>query len=126
LNRTSRALVAVCCAGALLAGCVEAAFAARVPLPRPRPADAPKVEPAVPDKRGDDKAAEKTPPQPSACRLALTEDIAIAPSLPPITGPGACGGDDIVRLEAVVLADKSRVPLKPAATLRCPMAAALA
>jgi len=65
-------------------------------------------------------------PQPSACRLALTEDVAIAPSLPPIKGPGACGGDDIVRLEAVVLPDKTRVPLKPAATLRCTMAAAVA
>ena len=40
--------------------------------------------------------------------------------------PERCGGDDIVRLEAVVLPDKSRVPLKPAATLRCPMAAAVA
>jgi hypothetical protein len=73
------------------------------------------------------KAAETPqPPPPSACRLALTEEIAIAPSQPPINGPGACGGDDIVRLEAIVLADKSRVPLKPAATLRCPMARALA
>ena len=65
-------------------------------------------------------------PQPSACRQALTEDIAIAPSLPPINGPGACGGDDIVRLEAVVLPDKTRVALKPAATLRCTMASAVA
>ena len=65
-------------------------------------------------------------PQPSACRQALTEDIAIAPSLPPIKGPGACGGDDIVRLEAVVLPDNTRVPLKPAATLRCTMASAVA
>ena len=65
-------------------------------------------------------------PQPSACRLALTEDVAIAPSLPPIKGPGGCGGDDVVRLEAVVLPDKTRVALKPAATLRCTMASAVA
>jgi hypothetical protein len=56
----------------------------------------------------------------------LTEAIAIAPTLPPISGPGACGGEDIVRLEAVVLPGGSRVALKPAATLRCPMAAAVA
>ncbi len=56
----------------------------------------------------------------------MTDEIAIAPTLPPITGPGACGGDDIVRLEAVVLPDKRRVPLKPVATLRCPMATAIA
>jgi len=74
----------------------------------------------------DEQAAEKPAPQPSACRLALTDQIAIAPTLPPINGPGGCGGDDLVRLEAVVLPDKSRVPLKPAATLRCPMATAVA
>jgi hypothetical protein len=66
------------------------------------------------------------PPQPSACRLALTEEIAIAPSVPDIHGPGGCGGEDLVRLEAIVLADKHRVLLKPAATLRCGMATALA
>jgi hypothetical protein len=118
-----RALFALCCAGLLLGAHVGDALAARVPLPKPRPAEAPKASPAAGETKP--KAAEGPPP-PSACRLALTEEIAIAPSLPPITGPGACGGDDIVRLEAIVLTDKSRVPLKPAATLRCPMAAALA
>jgi hypothetical protein len=129
-----RALAVACWTGAILIGCGDAVLAAsRVPLPRPRPAEAPKAE-AV--QKGDagkpeeekaaERPAEKPAPQPSACRLALTEDIAIAPTLPPITGPGACGGDDIVRLEAVVLPDKSRVPLKPAATVRCPMATAIA
>lgn len=79
-----------------------------------KPADAPPV------------AAAPAPPPQSACRLALTDAIAIAPSIPPIVGPGACGGDDLVRLEAVVLKDGKRVPLKPAATLRCKMAAAVA
>lgn len=80
------------------------------------------------DRKPQDAAADAPPaaPQPSACRLALTDAIAIAPTIPPIAGPGACGGDDLVRLEAVVLADRSRVPLKPAATLRCKMAAAVA
>jgi hypothetical protein len=135
LSSHLRGLSALCCAGLLLIACADAAFArARVPLPRPRPAEAPKIEPAEaaerkgePDKKEDEKAAsEKAAPQPSACRLALTDEIAIAPTLPPIKGPGACGGDDIVRLEAVVLRDKKRVPLKPAATLRCPMATAIA
>lgn len=125
----ARTLALAC---ALLA-CGDIALAAsRVPLPRPRPADAPKVEPQATgakdadEKASDEKTAETPARQPSACRLALTDDIAIAPTLPPITGPGACGGDDIVRLEAVVMPDKRRVPLKPAATLRCPMAAAIA
>ncbi len=65
-------------------------------------------------------------PVASACRIALTEAVAIAPSIPPIKGPGECGGDDLVRLEAVVLPDGKRVPLKPAATLRCKMATAVA
>ena len=78
-----------------------------VPLPRPRPAEAP----ANPD-----KPAEQAP-APSACRLALTEEIAIAPSIPPITGPGERGGTDLVRLEAIVMPDnKGRVTLTHAAT----------
>jgi hypothetical protein len=104
---------------------------APVPLPRPRPAEAPGAKPA------DDKAvpaeaarpAEPTAPaapEPSACRRALTEEVAIAPSIPDIHDPGGCGGEDLVRLEAVVLADKRRVALTPAATLRCKMALAIA
>lgn len=95
-----------------------------VPLPRPRPAQAPPRD-ARPDTDRD--ATEKpSPPPPTACRQALTEAIAIAPSLPAISGPGACGGEDLVQLEAVVLDDASRVPLKPPAVLRCAMATALA
>jgi len=106
-----------------------------IPLPQPRPAEAPKAETdeAESDK-ADTEAAEKPagpgkkaePPPPSACRLALTEEIAIAPSVPDIKGPGGCGGEDLVRLEAVVLADKRKVAVKPAAILRCKMATAIA
>jgi hypothetical protein len=133
LSLNVRGLLAVCCAALLAIGFAHAAWAApRVPLPKPRPADAPKAEHKgaeqkdAPDKKDEETAEKQAPQPPSACRLALTDQIAIAPTLPPITGPGACGGDDIVRLEAVVLPDKSRVPLKPAATLRCPMATAVA
>jgi len=110
---------------------------AKVPLPKPRPDEAPaaapppaassKAVPAEPGKPAAPTATATAPtPQPSACRLALTEEIAIAPSIPDIHGPGGCGGEDLVRLEAIVLPDKHRVSLKPAATLRCGMAAALA
>jgi hypothetical protein len=103
---------------------------AAIPLPRPRPAEAPKADSgkAEPDKEAGEpeKPAEPAPPQPSACRLALTEDIAIAPSIPDIKGPGGCGGEDLVRLEAVVLPDKRKVAVKPAAILRCKMATAIA
>jgi hypothetical protein len=110
----------------------RAVVSASIPLPKPRPAEAP----AIDDKpvggkpeEAEKPAAEKTepaPPQPSACRLALTEAVAIAPSIPAITGPGACGGDDLVRLEAVVLPDKKHIAVKPAAILRCTMATAIA
>jgi hypothetical protein len=77
-------------------------------------------------KAGKDESAAQAPPAPSACRLALTEEIAIAPSVPAIQGPGACGGDDLVRLEAVVLPNKKRVALTPAGIMRCTMATAVA
>jgi hypothetical protein len=112
----------------------RAALSASVPLPKPRPADAPAPPPekpaaAKPPPAEVAKPAETAPPAPappSACRLALTEQIAIAPSIPDIHGPGGCGGEDLVRLEAVVLPDKHQVALKPAAILRCTMASAIA
>jgi hypothetical protein len=110
----------------------RAVASASIPLPKPRPAEAPGIEdkpiegkPGEADKPAAEKA-EPAPPPPSACRLALTEAIAIAPSIPAINGPGSCGGDDLVRLEAVVLPDRKQVAVKPAAILRCTMAAAIA
>jgi hypothetical protein len=107
-----------------------------VPLPKPRPADAPatvqelpaaKQAPAETAKPAEQAVpAPPAPPAQSACRLALTEEIAIAPSIPDIHGPGGCGGEDLVRLEAIVLPNRKRVPLQPPATLRCTMATAIA
>ena len=113
------------------------ARSAAVPLPKPRPAEAPSAGRDKPDKEQQasppngkpDQQAAPAPqptPQPSACRLALTDAIAIAPSIPDIKGAGGCGGEDLVRLEAIVLPDKRRVSVKPAAILRCTMASALA
>ena len=103
-----------------------------IPLPMPRPAQAPGTQdtpvgakPGQADRLPAEQAA-PAPPPPSACRLALSDAIAIAPSIPDIHGPGGCGGEDLVRLEAVVLPDKKRVTLKPAAILRCAMASAVA
>jgi hypothetical protein len=104
-----------------------------VPLPKPRPPEAsakgleqaPRPNPA--DREVEKSGEQAAPaPAPSACRQALTDEIAIAPSIPDIHGPGACGGEDLVRLEAVVLPDKGRVTLKPAAILRCTMASEIA
>lgn len=100
---------------------VAAATPAPVPLPRPRPPVTGDAGPAA-----GEAAVTEPPSAASACRLALTDEIAVAPSLPPVHGPGECGGDDLVRLEAIVLGDRRRVAVKPAATLRCPMAMAVA
>jgi hypothetical protein len=100
-----------------------------VPLPQPRPAEIPAASPDAAPKPEPDKAAAPAAPavlEPSACRRALTEEVAIAPSITPIHGDGGCGGDDLVKLEAVVLRGGQRVELKPAATLRCEMARAVA
>src|SRR3954449_10259101 len=99
----------------LLATC-EFAIAATVPLPRPRPGLAPAA--AV-------NSESTKPSAPSLCRQRLTADLAIAPSLPSVVGAGECAVEDVVRLEAVVLADKSRVALTPPATVRCGFAEAI-
>jgi hypothetical protein len=87
--------------------------AEKIPLPRPRPAAAP--QPAEP-------AAET---EPSECRKRLTAELAIAPSLPPINDPNGCMVPDVVRLEAIILADHTRVAVTPPATMACTMAEAL-
>jgi hypothetical protein len=102
------------------------AAAHAVPLPRPRPAQAPTMPLAQAPNVAPAETTEPEAPLPSACRLRLTMELAIAPSLPPLTGPGECGVDDVVRLEAVVLADKRRVAVIPPATVRCTFAEAIA
>jgi hypothetical protein len=108
--------VKLICAMIVLAAACDSAAAQSVPLPRPRPFAAVVGLPTPPPKP---EAA------PSACRLRLTPELAVAPSLPPIEGPGECGALDLVRLEAIVLADLSRVAVTPPATLRCSMAEAV-
>src|SRR5262245_56367643 len=87
---------------------VSSAAAQVVPLPKPRPAEAPSLQ------------------EPSACQLRLTTtDVAVATPLQTLDGPGECAVNDAVRLEAVVLPDGSRVSLTPPATLRCSTAEAI-
>src|SRR5947207_887926 len=76
----------------------EASAVQAVPLPRPRPDQIPTAQP--PEPSTPDEA-----PAPSACRLRLTPDLAVAPSLPALGGSGKCTVEDAVRLEAVLLRD---------------------
>ena len=88
----------------------------QVPLPKPRPAAAPALSRSAPAEAEPQARSRRHRPmrrllkprsrRASACRKALTEAIAIAPSIPDIKGQGGCGGEDLVRLEAIVLPDK--------------------
>jgi hypothetical protein len=122
----------------LLAASGQAA-AQNVPLPRPRPASLlerfatpPQSAPSAPLTTALAPAPElhapdptEPAPGPSPCELRLAELAAFTP-LPTIAGPGECGAVDVVRLEAVLMPDKSRVTVNPPATLRCSMAEAVA
>lgn len=98
-----------------------------VPLPIPRPPPPPVwTEPhsfraaAGPDFNSADVTSE-----PSECFLRLAKAAAIE-AMPRLIGPGACGGSDMVRLDAVLLTDGARVDINPAPTLRCPFAESFA
>ena len=73
-------------------------------------------------------AATAAPPEPDkdylecAARLA---PLAVFTPLPAVTEPAECAVGGLVRLEAVLMRDRSRVALQPPATLRCAMAEAV-
>lgn len=78
------------------------------------------------DPRPASEATDGKPEEPSACQLRVADKIAVIEPLPALAGPGDCGATDVVRLEAIIQSDKSRVALSPPATMRCTMAEALA
>jgi hypothetical protein len=86
-----------------------------VPLPRPRPV--PQAPPVVA------VASDHGPPTDCDRRLA---PMAVFTPKPALTGPGACGGSDLIELEAVLLPDGHRVAVAPKAMLRCGMAESFA
>ncbi len=63
--------------------------------------------------------------EPTLCDQRLTA-MAAFDLMPRLIGPGACGGRDLVRIEAVLLPDKRRVAIAPKALLTCAMAESLA
>lgn len=64
--------------------------------------------------------------EPSECQRRIAGEIAVIAGQPPLIGPGDCGARDVVKLEAIILRDKTRGAVSPPATLRCAMAEALA
>lgn len=113
--------------------------AQEVPLPKQRPASlserfgnapvpsqpSPAITPLAPAPELHDLPFGDATPTPSACDLRLREIAEFKP-ITGMVGPGECGAADVVRLEAITLRDRIRVPLNPPAVLRCPMAEALA
>jgi hypothetical protein len=96
------------------------ATAEDVPLPRARPPAW--VEPrSFAEAAGLDFNSADVTAKPSDCDLRLAKIAAVEP-MPRLIGPGACGGRDMVELDAVLLADHARIALKPAPVLRCAMA----
>jgi hypothetical protein len=98
--------------------CGDCAAAQAVPLPRPRPAELKAI--AAPDEPG--RGHDTTP---SACQLRLASDRAVFKPLGDISGPGECGGSDIVSLERILARNNAAIAVSPAATLRCETAAAI-
>ena len=104
-----------------------------IPLPRPRPKmgllpswiatlwSEPKT---FREAAGEDFKTSEVTSAPSVCRQRL-EKFAVITPMPRLIGPGSCGGTDIVRMDAVMVAGK-KVDIKPAPYLQCPMAEQLA
>ncbi|MCZ7642159.1 MAG: extensin family protein [Pseudorhodoplanes sp.] len=125
--------------GAVLLACACGPAIARtapaensVPLPRPRPADpgaaAPVSVAAILSDPDLARIPDPDPPGlPSDCQARLSTALAaVFQSQPAIRGPGRCGAPDVVRIEKILLPDKSAVAVSPPAVLRCPMAESVA
>ncbi len=105
-----------------------------VPLPRPRPkmgllpswiATLWREPTSFREAAGADFKTEEVTSAPSACRMRLEKIATIVP-MPRLIGPGSCGGGDIVRIDAVLLANGKKIEIKPQPYLQCPMAEQLA
>ena len=113
--------------------------AAQVPLPKPKPASLAERFAGLPKATAEISAVTSlapapelhnlpfgdSSPGPSACDRRLAELAEFTP-LPALVGPGECGAADVVRLDAITVRGGARVPLSPAAVLRCSMAEAVA
>jgi hypothetical protein len=95
-----------------------------IPLPKPRPPVW--VQPQTfREAAGPDFNSADVTSAPTECDQRL-QSIAIIELLPRLIGPDACGGGDMVRLQAVVRAGGGRIELRPAPVLRCAFAESVA
>ena len=95
-----------------------------MPLPRPRPPSGPEPQ-SFAEAAGPDFDTANVTSALSDCDRRLAA-IAAIELLPRLIGPGDCGGRDMIELDAVLLPNRKRVEVKPAAILRCAMAESFA
>ena len=108
-----------------LAGAGSAtAVAQGVPLPKPPP-PAWNVPHTFGEAVGPDFNSSEVTSAPTECDGRL-DKIAAFELMPRLVGPGACGGGDMVRLDAVLRPGGGRIEFKPAPVLRCAFAESVA
>ena len=100
------------------------ASAEDLPLPKPRPSVW--IEPhTFREAAGPDFDSAHVTSAPTECDQRLRAIAAIEP-VPRLIGPDACGGEDMVRLDAVTRPGGAHIALKPAPVLRCAFAESVA
>lgn len=114
-----RTVLTLLFAAAVLAG--APAFADDVPLPRPRPpeADHKKPQAVAVDSKMIDSARK-------LCEEFFKADIAVATTADPMAWDNGCLAAAPIHVTAIKVAGGKNIELRPAATLRCPMAMAVA
>ena len=100
------------------------AFAENVPLPHPRPPIWIEAQ-SFREAAGPDFNSGDVLDAPTECDQWL-QTIAVIEPMPRLIGPEACGGGDMVRLNAALRPDGARIELKPAPVLRCSFAESVA
>jgi len=108
----------------LAGACFGLASAEDVPLPKSRPSVW--MEPhTFREAAGPDFDSADVTSAPTECDQRLRAIAAIEP-VPRLIGPDACGGEDMVRLDAETRPGGARIELKPAPVLRCAFAESVA
>ena len=121
---TRRAMAFLWLAGLGLGPGLGLATAEEVPLPKPRPSIW--IEPhTFREAAGPDFDSAHVTSAPTECDQRIRAIATIEP-MPRLIGPESCGGEDMVRLDAVTRSGGVRIDLKPAPVLRCMFAESVA
>jgi hypothetical protein len=99
------------------------AIAEDIPLPKPRPLLWSEPQ-SFREAAGLDFNSADVTSMPTDCDQRL-QTIAAIEAMPRLIGPDACGGGDMVQLDAVLLAGGTHIELRPAPVLRCAFAESL-